>query len=358
MSRIDGDVVLVGSVPFETAEDVFRACADGVGDLVSCLPDGEVGYRIEWINFLAAKLYSEHPDLETISRPRTPSGEDAWAPTGYEEHWLFRVRPGLDSIRFDDLGYARAARDSYATFRSLRDEGVIRPGVRFQVSLPPTEGAVRWFVTTHEDFVILCDAYREAMIREVATIQSDIPPEDLLIQWDVCFEVLAVATGDQREGLSPFDVPGDPFDRYLEDIMTLSEPIANDVPLGLHLCYGDLLHRHMVEPQDLGVCVRMANELVAAIPRLVDYVHMPVPRSRNDRSYFQPLEGLAIGDTKLYLGLIHHTGGVDAALNRLAAARRYASGFGIATECGLGRRPPESIPELLGIHRAVAEKLS
>ena len=351
-------MLLIGSVPFETSEEVFRACADGVGDLVSCLPDGEVGYRKQWINFLAARLYNEHPDLETISRPKTPSGEEGWEPTGYDEHWLFRVRPGVTSIRFDDLGYARAARDSYATFCSLRGEGVIGPDVRFQVSLPPTEGGVRSFVTMHEDFVILCDAYREAMIRELAIIQSEIPAEDLLIQWDVCIEVLAVATGDQREGLSPFDVPGDPFDRYLEDVTTFSARIANDVPLGLHLCYGDLLHRHMVEPQDLGVCVRMANESVAQIPRPIDYVHMPVPRSRDDRSYFQPLEGLSIGDAKLYLGLVHHTGGVDAALNRLATARRYASGFGIATECGLGRRPPESIPELLATHRAVAERLS
>jgi hypothetical protein len=27
--------------------------------------------------------------------------------------------------------------------------------------------------------------------------------------------------------------------------------------------------------------------------------------------------------------------------------------FGIATECGFGRRPPETVPELLALHRAV-----
>jgi len=28
--------------------------------------------------------------------------------------------------------------------------------------------------------------------------------------------------------------------------------------------------------------------------------------------------------------------------------------FGVATECGLGRRPPETIPDLLRIHSEVA----
>ena len=357
MGRVTGDVLLVGSVRFDTAEEVFRTCAEGVGDLVSSLPDGEVGYRIQWINFLAAKLYCDHPSLDTISRPKTATGEDSWEPTGYDEHWLFKVKKGVKSLHFDDLGYARAAKESYATFRKLCDQGVIPSGVRFQVSLPPTESGVRSFVVNHKDFEILCKAYQEAMIRELASIQKDIPAKDLLIQWDICIEVLAVATGDQREGLSPFDVPGDPFDRYLHDIKTLSACIADDVFLGLHFCYGDLLHKHMVEPQDLGVAVRMANESVQEIQRPVDYVHMPVPRDRDDRSYFQPLKHLVIGDAKLYLGLIHNIGGVEVAMKRLATARKYASGFGVATECGMGRRPPELIPGLLRIHRTVAEAL-
>ena len=39
-------------------------------------------------------------------------------------------------IRLPDLGYARAATESYEVFRRLRAEGVIAPGTRFQVALP------------------------------------------------------------------------------------------------------------------------------------------------------------------------------------------------------------------------------
>src|SRR5262249_25954810 len=58
-----------------------------------------------------------------------------------------------------------------------------------------------------------------------------------------------------------------------------------------------------------------------------------------------------------YLGLIHHTDGIARCLRRVVTARKYVSGFGVATEGGLSRRPPETIPELLRIHREVAAVL-
>jgi hypothetical protein len=30
-------------------------------------------------------------------------------------------------------------------------------------------------------------------------------------------------------------------------------------------------------------------------------------------------------------------------------------GFGIATECGFGRRPPAAVADLLGLHRAILD---
>ena len=95
----------------------------------------------------------------------------------------------------------------------------------------------------------------------------------------------------------------------------------------------------------------------AALTRPIDFVHVPVPRSRTDYAYFAPLADLELGACKLYLGLVHHTDGVAGSLARLATAKRHAQGFGIATECGFGRRPADTIPELLRIHREVAAAL-
>ena len=81
---------------------------------------------------------------------------------------------------------------------------------------------------------------------------------------------------------------------------------------------------------------------------------MPVPRDRNDDAYFAPLANLHIGDAELCLGLIHFTDGLKGANARIAAAEKFRGEFGIATECGFGRRPAETIPQLLRIHSGAA----
>ena len=42
------------------------------------------------------------------------------------------------------------------------------------------------------------------------------------------------------------------------------------------------------------------------------------------------------------------------AIRRLAAAKQVVTEFGIATECGFGRRPPETVPDLIDLHHEVA----
>jgi hypothetical protein len=82
---------------------------------------------------------------------------------------------------------------------------------------------------------------------------------------------------------------------------------------------------------------------------------LPIPRDRDDADYLEPLRGLALDPAELYLGLVHLTDGIAGAARRLATARRSVSRFGVATECGFGRRLTETIPALLELHRAVAE---
>jgi len=357
MSRMTGAVLLVGSIPGETANEVMRICAEGVGNYLSCLPDGETGFRRAWINFLAATIYHGNPAMETVKRPKPIDGKESWLPGGYGDHWLFQIKSGSNSVHFDHLGYAKEAQKSYQDFRALRAQGVIPAGVKFQVALPLTESAIRPFLARAEDFVPMWSAYEEAMGREIAQIAKNIPAGDLVIQWDVCIEVVAIALGDQREGLLAWKPHGDPFDRYLRALKTLAKHVPSATPMGCHLCYGDLGHRHFVEPTDLSLVVRMANAAKKEVDRPIDFYHMPVPRDRADGAYFAPLKDLTIGDAKLYLGLIHHTDGVEGSLNRLAAARKHTAGFGVATECGFGRRPKDTLPELLRIHREVAAVL-
>jgi len=86
-----------------------------------------------------------------------------------------------------------------------------------------------------------------------------------------------------------------------------------------------------------------------------NWIHLPVPRERDDAAYFAPLRGLKrASGTELYLGLVHFTDGLAGARRRLAATASAVTDFGIATECGLGRRPPATIADLFRLHAAIA----
>ena len=98
--------------------------------------------------------------------------------------------------------------------------------------------------------------------------------------------------------------------------------------------------------------------IFAAAPRLVTWVHLPVPIERDDDEYFAPLAEVSWpGDTEVYLGLIHHEDGVDGALRRATAASKVVADYGVATECGFGRGPRERTASLLDLHEQVAASL-
>ena len=81
----------------------------------------------------------------------------------------------------------------------------------------------------------------------------------------------------------------------------------------------------------------------------------PDARDRQDDAYFAPLARLALRPgTQICLGLVHHTDGIAGTRARLETARRHLPDFLVGTECGFGRRPTETIPELLRIHAEAA----
>jgi hypothetical protein len=52
--------------------------------------------------------------------------------------------------------------------------------------------------------------------------------------------------------------------------------------------------------------------------------------------------------------LVHYTDGLEGTKKRFEVARQFVRDFGIATECGFGRRDAETIPALLRLHAEVA----
>jgi len=88
------DLLLVGSMPFDTAEQTFRwACEGGLAPSLPCLPDGEVGERSYWIIVLGYRVYHGHPEIETPRRPAPRSRNRTVPCAGHHRSRLGRVLP-------------------------------------------------------------------------------------------------------------------------------------------------------------------------------------------------------------------------------------------------------------------------
>jgi hypothetical protein len=334
-------VHLVGSIGLDTVPEVFTSVGRSLGSHLKRVPDGEPGGRRLWISF-QYPLLRANPFLQM--EPGAP--REGMFPQ-------LRVADGVSpaEIRFGELNYAREARASYEDFRRARDRGDIPAGVRFQVCLP-TPMAVVWPFCMASAAPAIEPAYEAAMIREVANICAEIPHADLAIQWDVCIEMVM---WDGRWPRSP--AMPDMAQGLAQRFSRLSRAVPQGVELGFHLCYGDLDGKHFIDPVDATKMVELAHLLVAQAGRPIAWVHMPVPLNRDDEAFFAPLAQLALpAGTELYLGVVHATDGVAGARRRMAAARKFAPEFGIATECGMARaRTPDVVHNLIRIHAEAAQ---
>jgi hypothetical protein len=334
---------LVGSVPLDSAEAVFRAAAGSLGQHLKRVPDGETGERATWIVW-QGRFFGANPAFE-VEEP--PPGQYAPLP-----RYRLKDPAAAATLEFSDgIGYAAVAKDSYAVFKRLKQDGVLPAAMRFQVSLPTPLAPITQFVSRRDQAAVE-PAYERQMLRELDEICTAIPHDELAIQWDVAIEM---GIWERLGGL--FEIW---FDDVESEIVTrlarLAEATPADVEVGFHLCYGDFGHEHFKDPSDAGNLVAVANAITAATSRPINWIHMPVPRDRSDEAYFEPLAELQLQpETELYLGLVHMTDGAEGTEARIAAAHSTVSDFGVATECGFGRRPAETVGALLELHSAVAD---
>jgi hypothetical protein len=352
------DVLLVGSVGLTNAEEVFRTVASVLGEQVRQVPDGETGWaRSVWIqcqrpffmaNAALEMVESDPANPGTYTPARVPAGGIYGHTTSEMYRGRARLRGGASQadVRFENLGYADWAEESYALFARLKHEGVLPASVRFQVCIPDPAIILNMHVWP-EARPVVGPVYTAALFREIERLAGSIPPAELAVQWD-CTQPIAYETADPAARRA-----------IIDEMARLSDHVPAGVELGYHLCYGDFEHRHPVQPPSLAVCVEIANGITEAASRPIDWVHMPVPRDRDDVAYVAPLSNLRISSgTRLYLGLVHYTDGVEGTRRRIGTAASVYPEFGIATECGLGRRVGQDIHELLRIHAEAAQELS
>ena len=336
-------VLMVGSIPLGSPREVFTTLSKALPNRLHTFPDGETGERSNYIGWQLDRFPIE------ARRPKLGGTQfsDADRPTFTADS----VQP----TRYDDVAIS-----SYAEFVTLRNQGVLPSDVRFQVSLPTPYNCVTGHCKPEVQAEIEA-LYERRMELSIGRIVESIPSKDLVIQWDLCFEITALEY--DRGRLS------DPFHKahftpvksgLLERLSRLCQRVPPEVNLAFHLCYGDLYHKHFIEPIDTRLVVELANDIIEMVGKThqVEWIHVPVPRSRVDSEYFTPLNGLRLNDTRLYLGLVHANDEAGTKERLRTARATYPHQFGVATECGLGRTPKEEIESILSICREVTASRS
>jgi hypothetical protein len=332
---------LIGSMNLDNAEQVFRTVAEAGGDAFKRIPDGETGPRRGWI-------FHQVPRLE--ANPSLEHGPGI--ATRYIPMPGFKLRDGVDpeSVEFD-LGFGTTAVEAYPTFRALKDEGVIAPDVEFLIAIP-TQAAIFGNFISPESQPQLVDVYERQLAAEVAKVADAVPHDELAIQWDVAME-FAVIEGVIDSPL--YDTAG-----LLDQVARMAAMVPDDVTLGFHLCYGDApigeggIGQHFIQPSDAGNLMTVANGISQRVGRDIAFLQMPVPISRDDDAYFEPLADLRMAETtKLFLGLLHHQDLREGAERRIATAARHVTGFGVACECGMANKPRAAIEPLLSLHQEI-----
>ena len=340
-----------GGVNLPDAETVMREISARVPHGVSRIPDGETGDRQQWIFYQLQKFWAT-PGLEQAP-PRD-------LVEGYEQMPEVRLADGVapESIEWPNLGYADAYIESFALVARLQSAGVIPAGVRFQVEYPtPLASINAWIVD--EQQALLEASYERALFADHRRLMDALPHDRIASQWDVAVEFGIIDAG--------FGVTEDQtFDGVTERLARCIDHVPADVPVGLHLCYGDYKHRHFKEPQSLAMQVAVVNRLNAEARRQVGWFAFTVPQYQRDPSYFEPLHGLRIRPgTEIYFALVpYHPDeqepGTTAEQVRLIDANLVAHpgnggapAWGICTECGMARAEREDIPRLLDLHREI-----
>jgi hypothetical protein len=338
-----------GSVNLPDADTVMREISSRIPAGVRRMTDGETGERGYWIMFQIQK-FLQMPQFESVSVGQSYETE-ADAPQAPQ----LRLAAGAtaDRIEWPNLGYADAYAASFEIFDRLQSEGTIPADVRFQVQYPTPLASMAGTIVP-QDMPAVAASYERALFADLDALLDRLPHDRCALQWDVAIE-FGLLEGAMGPGSAM------PLNQITPGLVRCVDRVPADVPVGLHLCYGDYGHQHFKQPESVQLQVDLVNAVVAAAHRPLRWASFTVPQARSDAAYFAPLRDLKAGaETELNFALVPYYPAkqpegttadqvrhIDAALGLSAAGQRD---WGVCTECGMGRVDRGDVPALLDLH--------
>ena len=170
---------LVGSIPLESARDVFDLVGRALRGCCRRIPDGETGDRTNWIGWQLGVFARQAALIQSDTKDRD-----------YQLHPPFTSRQnyGPEDLDLGDLGFAREAYSSYALFEEKQAAGILPEDARFLVAMPTPFAPVYSF-TSYAIQSRVFPVYEAAILSELRDICRTIPSDKLSIQWDVATEM-------------------------------------------------------------------------------------------------------------------------------------------------------------------------
>src|SRR5712675_1222381 len=212
--RVDSELLLVGSLPADSAESALR--------------NGETGPRAACVGYERERLVRPNPDVVVVQETESPTG----IPRHAYETPVFGIRPGVTELHWDTWPRIDDAIAGYQVFSALREQGVVPAHLRFQVGLPFPSSALNAFKADFgADYPVAARAFEDLVARELVRLTAAIPPGELAIQWDMAYETQDI------ERVLAWTTEG-AWERFAGPVTRLTRVIPDEVLVGYHLCYG------------------------------------------------------------------------------------------------------------------------
>ena len=342
-------VLLVGSLPYQDEATAMARAVDLIQDRLIALPDGEVGERSErfpngdraaWVVGLIERLKAETELFDVVKPGQT---NELGLPVDFKS--LPRLRPRVKRDVLGErlyLGYDRFALGSWPHFLELR-ESTGNQTLRFQVGFPSALDCA-FTMLSPPRALRYYQAYAAALARDANFIASQLGAENLLFQIEAPAEVIAA-----------HKLPR-PFVRLtLRPILNLVRRLDPQVPIGIHLCFGDLNNESPFAPKKSDRLVYFAQQLINRWPssHSMAYIHLPFaagksPPPKKAKAY-RALRNLKLPEgTRLVAGFVHEQMTIQELTDLLHVIdEARGAPVDVATACGLGRRPTEDADLLL-----------
>ncbi|MEM1137742.1 MAG: hypothetical protein AAGI07_18025 [Bacteroidota bacterium] len=342
---------LVGSMPYINEATAMEKALTFLNGSLHSLPDGEIGEKSEkypkgcrsaWTQVIMDSLEA---DTENWKVSKKAERNKDGVPIHYTKASKLRPKKSpkalLEYLDFKWLDYFRQSYPIYKKLKAKTDSS----RMKFQVGLPTGLGIT--FVVLGPIYGLrYAKVFNKRMAYEANEIAKIADKNDLIFQIEVPIEVIMFQM-----------MPPLISDIAFKSIIGLARLLNPEIPVGIHLCLGDLNNEALGKLKTLKKLVKFSNKLVNKWPSThqLAYMHYPLAEGNippeTDVAFYNILKDIKLPkDTRFIAGFVHEKLPLETHKKLLKNIENIrGEQIDIACSCGMGRRTAEIADQLFKI---------